>query len=45
MSSNPFESSFPDGFTIRDEANALMDWVFRNGPVEDLHAGKYQGGG
>lgn len=27
-------------FTIRDEANALVAWAFRNGPLEDLHAGK-----
>lgn len=29
-----------DEFTIRDEANALVAWAFRNGPLEDLHAGK-----
>ena len=34
-------SHFPDGFTIRDEANALVAWAFRNGPLEDLHAGKH----
>jgi hypothetical protein len=28
-------------FTIRDEANALVAWAFRNGPLENLHAGKY----
>ncbi|QDV61975.1 hypothetical protein [Crateriforma conspicua] len=28
-----------DGFTIRDEANAIVAWAFRNGPLEDLHAG------
>jgi len=27
-------------FTIRDEANTLVAWAFRNGPLEDLHAGK-----
>ncbi len=27
--------------TIRDEANALVAWAFRNGPLEDLHAGKH----
>ena len=32
--------SFPGGFTIRDEANALAAYAFRNGPLEDLHAGK-----
>ena len=34
------ESYFPGGFTIRDEANAIVAWAFRNGPLEDLHAGK-----
>ena len=32
--------TFPGGFTIRDEANALTAFAFRNGPLEDLHAGK-----
>src|SRR5262249_46386211 len=31
----------PYGFAIRDEANALVAWAFRNGPIEDLHAGRY----
>ena len=32
----------PDGNpSIRDEANALVACAFRNGPLEDLHAGKY----
>ena len=31
---------FPDGFTLRDEANAITAMAFRNGPIEDLHAGK-----
>ena len=30
---------FPSGFTIRDEANALTAYAFRDGPIEDLHAG------
>jgi len=30
---------FPDGFTLRDEANAIVAMCFRNGPIEDLHAG------
>ncbi|MCI0349820.1 MAG: hypothetical protein L0Z53_10380, partial [Acidobacteriales bacterium] len=34
------ETAFPGGFTIRDEANALTAYAFRNGPLEDLHAGK-----
>ena len=32
--------AFPDGFTLRDEANAIVAVAFRNGPLEDLHAGK-----
>ncbi len=31
---------YPGGFTIRDEANALTAYAFRNGPLEGLHAGK-----
>ena len=31
---------FPDGYTLRDEANAIVAMAFRNGPIEDLHAGK-----
>jgi hypothetical protein len=31
---------FPNGFTTRDEANALTAYAFRNGALEDLHAGK-----
>jgi hypothetical protein len=31
---------FPGGFTLRDEANAVVAMAFRNGPIEDLHAGK-----
>ena len=27
-------------FTTRDEANALAAFAFRNGPIENLHAGK-----
>ncbi|MEP0847341.1 MAG: hypothetical protein HRF50_11060 [Phycisphaerae bacterium] len=30
---------FPGGFTLRDEANAIVAYAFRNGPIEDLHAG------
>ena len=33
--------SFPGGFTHRDEPNALMAMAVRNGPLENLHAGKY----
>jgi hypothetical protein len=28
-------------FTMRDEANALVAYAFRNGPLENLHAGQY----
>lgn len=38
---DPFAPYFPADFTIRDEANALVAWAFRNGPLENLHAGKY----
>lgn len=31
----------PGGFTLRDEANALVAWAFRNGPLEQLHRGRY----
>jgi hypothetical protein len=34
------EKVFPGGFTVRDEANALTAFAFRNGMLEDLHAGK-----
>jgi len=33
------DRSFPGGFSIRDEANALTAYAFCNGPLEDLHAG------
>jgi len=36
-----YPDAFPGGFTLRDEANALVAWAFRNGPLEDLHADKY----
>ena len=32
--------AFPEGFTPRDEANAIVAMAFRNGPIEDLHAGR-----
>jgi hypothetical protein len=34
------EQYFPGGFTLRDEANAIVAYAFRNGPIEDLHAGE-----
>ena len=30
-----------DDFTLRDEANALTAFAFRNGFIEELHAGKH----
>jgi hypothetical protein len=36
---NPDEQS--GEFTLRDEANSLVASAFRNGPIEDLHAGKH----
>lgn len=38
---NEIDRTFSGGFTIRDEANALVACAFRNGPIETLHAGKY----
>src|SRR5690554_5859179 len=35
------EQHFPGGFTLRDEANAIVACAFRNGPIEDLHAGEW----
>ena len=34
------EKYYPGGFGIRDEANAVTAYAFRNGIIEDLHAGK-----
>lgn len=31
---------YPGGFGIQDEANAVTAYAFRNGLIEDLHAGK-----
>jgi hypothetical protein len=28
-------------WTVREEANAITVWAFRNGYIEELHAGKY----
>ena len=36
----PLEQHFPGGFTVRDEANAIVAYAFRNGPLENLHAGR-----
>lgn len=35
------DAAFPGGFSVRDEANALIAMAVRNGPIEDLHAGRY----
>jgi hypothetical protein len=35
-----WDKIFPGGFNHRDEANALIALAVRNGPIEDLHAGK-----
>ncbi|GAU08878.1 hypothetical protein [Desulfoplanes formicivorans] len=34
------EDFFPDGFSLKDEANAITAYCFRNGMIEDLHAGE-----
>src|SRR5436190_23857236 len=34
------EQCFPAGFTVRDEANAIVAYAFRNRPLETLHAGR-----
>lgn len=34
------EQFFLGGFTLRDEANAIVAYVLRNGPLERLHAGE-----
>jgi hypothetical protein len=34
------ERAFPGGFDHRDEANAIIAMAVRNGPLENLHAGK-----
>lgn len=33
------EQLWPGGFTVYDEANAIVAYAFRNGLLEDLHAG------
>jgi hypothetical protein len=35
------DRNFPEGFTLRDEANAIVAWAFRNGPLQKLHAGEH----
>jgi len=36
-----WDEVYPGGFDHRDEANALIALAVRNGPIEDLHAGKW----
>jgi hypothetical protein len=36
-----FHKRWPGGFTLRDEANAIVAYAFRNGSIEELHAGQY----
>jgi len=36
-----FESDFLPEFTLRDEANAITAYAFRNGVLESLHSGKH----
>jgi hypothetical protein len=38
---NQIEQAFPGGFDRRDEANAIIAMSVRNGPIENLHAGKH----
>jgi len=33
------QERWPDGFKLRDEANAIVAYALRNGPIEELHAG------
>ncbi len=40
VSSSSAGTSNNQDFTVRDEANALTAYAFRNGFIEDLHAGK-----
>jgi len=35
-----WDKIYPGGFNHRDEANVLIALAVRNGPIEDLHAGK-----
>ena len=40
ISPEELEQAFPEGFSVRDESNALTAYAFRNGFLEQLHAGK-----
>jgi len=40
-SAEELEQAFPGGFSLRDEANALTAYAFRNGSLETLHSGKH----
>jgi hypothetical protein len=35
-----FQKRYSGGFTLRDEANAIVVYALRNGPIENLHAGE-----
>ena len=35
------DEKFPGGFTLRDEANSIVNFCFRNTSIENLHAGKH----
>ena len=41
VSAERLERAFPGGLTLRDEANALTAFAFRNGPLEHLHSGQF----
>lgn len=40
MANEGMKKHFPDGFSIWDEANALVARAFGNGPIENLHPGE-----
>jgi hypothetical protein len=40
MGSEPLMTNKPDQFNLAREAKAIVVLAFRNGPIEDLHAGK-----
>lgn len=38
--SRNYRDHLPKDFTLRDEANAITAWAFRNGPLERFHQGE-----
>lgn len=38
LAGNDQRGAFDGEFTLRDEANAICAYAFRNGPIEDIHA-------